>query len=863
MPPTPSEVDQFLNDKAEDAYDQLVDRLVSSPRFGENMAVSWLDAARYADTNGYSIDGGRNQWLWRDWVIHSFNRNQPYDAFLVEQLAGDLLPDATDQQIIATGFNRNHAITHEGGTIPAENLTNYVADRVKTASETFLGLTYACAQCHDHKYDPISQRDYFRFFAFFNTLSDKGLDGNAGYNARSTHKAISCLASDEEAEKVRQQIAQAEAEYAKSIPEAQLRWEAGQLANLKTTGQGLSLKALEIQSATSPNGSPDRINILPDQSVTISRGDFAAYNVLGKLPTGDDVGPINGIRIVFSGTEGSKNRLGFGKMKGLEGNFVLSSVTSSVSTFPAGNVDLNAILPVSRLSATSQHPDFPHRDALITDPLVGWAPSSGDGAPQHITLTFAEPIDSNENPFITMEILFNKGGQTSPARFQFFAFSGRDDGSPHPADITRMLVADAASRTSEEATRMKEYFHEIASQKAAARYRLTALRERLPMLTEAHSALVMDTAKKPRKTHILNRGVYSDPLDEVQPGTPAVLPPLSKAPSFDPKTGSFAGRPANRLDLARWMVRDDHPLTSRIAVNRLWEHFFGRGLTVSTADFGSQGVWPSHPELLDWLAVDFRENGWNRNRMIKMIVSSRTYRQTSDTAADLMVKDQQNELLARGPRFRLSAEQIRDQALFVSGLLVERLGGPSVKPYQPGDLWRLVSHYGSSPATSQTFVQDHGEKLYRRSLYTYWKRTLPPTSLSTFDAPNREVCSIGRIATNTPLQALVTLNDPQFVEAARSFAVELLDGSYLDDHSRLIAGFRKVTSRNPVNEELGILEATLARSRKEFSGDPSNAGSLLAIGKSSRSEAETDIEQAAWTQLAATLLNLSETLTRR
>jgi hypothetical protein len=861
LPPSPEEIKAFIADTSPQAYDSLLDRLLASPRFGENFATPWLDASRYADTNGYSIDGGRHQWIWRDWVIKSFNDNQPYDQFLTEQLAGDLLPDATEQQIVATGFNRNHAITHEGGTIPEENLVNYVADRVKTASETFIGLTLACAQCHDHKYDPISQRDYYRFFAFFNTLDDIGLDGNAGHNARPNINAASCLASPAEAETVRRDLEAARQALATPIPETQAKWEQDQRVDLSQRGANLVLTPLEVVTATAPNGSPDRIAIQPDHSVTIAHGDFSAYNILTKLPVGGP--PIRGIRVMFSPSEKSKGKLGFGKAKGLEGNLMLSSITTSVSSFPAGNVDLNAILPIARLSASGSQPGYDVRNVLNTDPLVCWAPPTGSTEPQHLTLTFATPVQPSATPFLTTEILFNYGNNTSPARFQIFALSGNDDGSPHPADITALLTADPASRTPQQAAQLRDYFHQTAPEKSADRSRIENLTERLSMLTDKHSVLVMNTAKKPRVTRMLDRGLYSAPKDEVTPGSPAALPPLSDDPAFDKTTGTFKDRTANRLDLARWLTRPDHPLTARVAVNRLWEHFFGRGLSASSADLGSQGQWPSHPELLDWLAVDFREHGWDRKRLIKLILTSRTYRQSSNTTPELLKKDPRNELLARGPRFRLSAEQIRDQALATSGLLVERLGGPSLNPYQPGDLWRQVSHYGSSAATAQTFVQDHGEKLHRRSLYTYWKRTLPPTSLSTFDAPNREICSIGRLPTNTPLQALVTLNDPQFTEAARALAVKLLQSPYPNDRERLTAAFETITSRPPQPEELATLEAALNRERQRYTSDPAAARQLLAIGEAPQNTNLPATEQAAWTQLASTLLNLSETITRK
>ena len=860
LPPSPEEIRNYLEDSSPQADETLIARLLASPRFGENFAAAWLDAARYADTNGYSIDGGRHQWLWRDWVIKSFNDNQPYDQFLTEQIAGDLLPNATEQQIVATGFNRNHAITHEGGTIAEENLVNYAADRVKTTSESFLGLTLACAQCHDHKYDPFSQRDYYRFFAFFNTLDDAGHGGDGGVNAKPSIQAASCLTTPEEIENVRRELAEQRDLFATPLPETQTKWEADQRADLAQRGQALALTPLEVIAATSPNGNPERIKIEPDHAVTISGGDYAAYNVLARLPASGP--PIRGIRVVFSPAPAAKGLLGFGGPANLKGNFHLGSLTASVSSFPAGNVDLNAMLPIARLSASSVQPGFDLRHVLNTDPLVGWAPLTGSTTPQHLTVTFATPLQPANTPYLTTELLFNYGHSTSPARFQIFAFSGNDDGSPHPADITELLTADPATRSSEQAARLRDYFHQIAHEKALIRSQIANLEERLSMLTEKHSVLVMNTAAKPRATRILARGLYSSPLEEVSPGAPSAFPPLSDDPSFDPTTGSFRERPANRLDLARWMTRPDHPLTARVAVNRLWEHFFGRGLAASSADFGSQGQWPSHPELLDWLAVDFRENGWDRKQLIRLIITSKTYRQSSNTSADLLARDPRNELLARGPRFRLSAEQIRDQALAVSGLLSERLGGPSVRPYQPGDLWRQVSHYGSSPATSQTFVQDHGEKLYRRTLYTYWKRTLPPTNLAVFDAPNREICSIGRLPTNTPLQALVTLNDPQFVEAAHALALGLLKVTDQNDRERLSAAFEKVTARQPLESELATLTQLLQRERSHYQAHPDAASELLAIGELSPTPSIPLPELAAWTQLSATLLNLSETITK-
>ncbi|WP_193211567.1 PSD1 and planctomycete cytochrome C domain-containing protein [Luteolibacter marinus] len=849
LPPTLEELAAFVADPSPDAYERQVDRLLASPRFGEQQAVAWLDAARYADTNGYSIDGGRHQWLWRDWVIKAFNDNKPYDVFLTEQLAGDLLPDATEQQLVASGFNRNNANTHEGGTIAEENLVNYVADRVKTTSEVFLGLTMACAQCHDHKFDPIPQRDYYRFFAFFNTVGDAPHDGDGGVNSRPSIQARSCLSTPEEIAAVEASLNVAREALSAADPAGLGEWVAAQREDLAKAGADLMLHPLIAESATSPNGNPERIRIEDDGSVSIAGGDYAAYNVMCRLPQG--VGPVAGIRVEFLPTDAAGGKLGYSGVGGLEGNLVMSTLTTSASSFPALNVDLNASLPMARISASASQPGFGPALLRDTTPTNGWAPPTGSTAPQHVTVTFGRPLDPAASPYLTTELMFIYGGGASPARFRIHAFTGADDGSPHPAEITALLKAGPEAWSPEQQGTIASYFRDHAPAKAAQRTRVAELEERLAVLTQAHPVMVMNTAENPRVTHILDRGVYSSPGEVVKPGTPTALPALEEP----------ADRELNRLDLARWMTRPDHPLTARVEVNRVWEAFFGKGLASSSADFGIQSTLPTHPELLDWLATDFVTGGWDVKRLIRGIVTSRTYRQGAAAGPELLKKDPRNELLARGPRFRLSAEQIRDQALMVSGLLVGRLGGPSVKPYQPGDLWRQISHYGSSPATSQTFVQDHGEKLYRRSLYTYWKRTLPPPNLAVFDAPNREVCAIGRAITNTPLQALVTLNDPQFVEAARKFA-GVLAAARDSDEARIADGFERVTGRPPVVQEMTVLLGALGRERTRYAADPAAAAALLAVGESPVDPSLDPVEHAALAQVCSMLLNLSETLTR-
>ncbi|MFY7817184.1 MAG: DUF1553 domain-containing protein [Akkermansiaceae bacterium] len=840
LPPSPEEVQAFVSDQNPGAYEQAVERLLASPHFGERMAMPWLDAARYADTNGYSIDGGRHAWLWRDWVIKAFNDNMPYDQFLLKQLAGDLLPDATDADRMATAFQRNHSITHEGGTIPEENLTNYTADRVKTYGEAVIGLTMACAQCHDHKYDPITQKDYYQMFAFFNRLDDIGLDGNGGNNARPAINAMTPLSTPEEVETVKIDLAAAEADFAKERPTEQAAWEARQKESHANLGKDFVTQSCELIAASTPNGSPDRLKIQPDQSLDIHGGDYAAYTISSKLPSG--MKQIDGLRIVFEPSAHAHNSLGYSG-----GTFVMTTVNVAASGFPAGNVDPNAPLTLKRITASDQRPGFPVSALWSSDPKTGWSPNGGN-QPQHVTLTFARPLDVAALPYLTAEIVFNYGSGHNPGKVRMLAFTGQTNDSDLPADVWSAIQADPSQRNPEQAKRISDYFREFSEDCASARYRVANLRERLQVLTQNHSVLVMNESKNPRKTHILERGVYSSPLEEVQPNTPSFLPALNK-PN------------ATRLDLAQWTVSRENPLTARVAVNRLWEVAFGRGLSTSTADFGSQGMWPTHPELLDWMAVQFMDRGWNVKEMMKLIVMSRTYRQSSHTTAAVMERDPVNEWYARGPRFRLSAESIRDQALAVSGLLVSRIGGPSVKIYQPGDLWRAVSHYGSTPATAQTFVQDHGEKLYRRSLYTYWKRTLPPTSLATFDAPNREVCTVGRTNTNTPLQALVLLNDPQFVEAARHFGLRMLRQGG-DERSGLSYGFRAIVSRDPSPKELALLESSLREELSKFSSKEETARQYLGTGESSLSSEFPLEKQAAWAAVAQLLLNLSETITR-
>jgi hypothetical protein len=861
IPPTVEQVNAFVNDQRADAYEQLVDQLLASPHYGERMALAWLDAARYADTNGFSIDGGRNQWLWRDWVIQSFNSNQPYNQFLIEQLAGDHLPNAQPSQLIATGFQRNNMVTHEGGTIPEENLTNYNVDRVKTLGESILGLTLGCAQCHDHKYDPIKQQDFYQLFAYFNTVSDIGLDGNGGNNPRPQIKAKTVLQTGDELKELQTKIAKIKEHLATPDPQSVATWEKTELEKLQQRGKGLELTPCELLKVSTPNRGSG-FEVEENRYVQLSAADFAAYDLSLKLPAQHKL--VQGVRVVFYPDEKLNNGWGYGPnfqakkpaKKGettppakndAKGNFVLTAFTASTDAVAGDQVNLHRVLPIAQVTASSWQEKYPATDCLDPRNFNGWSPDAASEGPVHLTVTFTEPIDVTATPFITIQLNFGHGRSLVAKRFDVHAMIGTDDGTNLPTPIVELL--QKPQREASDQATLARYFSEHSTNTRPLRIDLANAIEREQILTQEFPTMVMDQSAKPRKTFILNRGDYSQPTTEVGVGTPAALIPLPK------------DAPANRLGLAQWLVQPNHPLTARVAVNRIWQQLFGIGIVATAADFGMQGEYPSHPELLDWLAVDFVKHGWDTKRLVKQIVMSQTYRQTSKTTTALLERDPQNRLLARGPRFRLPAELIRDNALAISGLFVKQVGGPSVNPYTPGDLWREISHYGSTPATAQTFVQDHGEKLYRRSLYTYWKRTAPPPNMVAFDAPNRETCVVTRPGTNTPLQALVLLNDVQYVEASRAFAERIIAAA-VDDQARLRWAIQTALARPATEQELSILTKALAREQQRYTQAPELAQQYLAAGESSRNAQLPVAEHAAWSQVALLIMNLSETITR-
>ena len=837
LPPTVAQVRAFVDDPRSDAYEKLVDQLLDSPHFGERMTQHWLDLARYADTNGYSIDGGRHMWLWRDWVIAAFNANMPFDEFVLEQMAGDLLPDATNLQKMATGFHRNHMITHEGGTIPAENLVNYVADRVKTTSEVFLGLTFACAQCHDHKYDPITQKDYYRFFAFFNSVPERGLDGDGGVNAVPVLESGTPLATQVEIEEVRSGLDSLRALQQQPHP-AELAWQEAERAHLALRGQDLRMHPLTALKVTTPNSGFTGM-VLGDGSVEIDRpGWLAAYNVLYGVPE-DLSGLITGLRLVFY-PDNETGALGHGSDL-LDASFVVTSVHVQAGDLPADQVDYHSASTLARVTASHAHADHPPENILDDRRYEGWSPGTIRARPSHLTVTFEAPLEASELSYMTVMVNFGLGHSLVARRWKAFAITGHDDTTPYSTEVLQALTGETADEEL-----LRDTFYKRSKEAAPIRHAIANLEERLDVLTQAHPTMVMASADSLRPTHVLNRGQYDQPLTPVTSGVPAWLPQIPDS--------------AGRLELARWLMDPAHPLTHRVTVNRFWQLLFGRGLVSTPADFGARGALPSHPKLLDWLAVSFAQSGFDTKALLKTFVMSATYRQSSHASDADLQHDPDNTLLARGPRFRLQAEFIRDQALAVSGLLVKRLGGPSVHPYQPPGLWKEVSHYGSTPATAQSFVQDHGEKLYRRSLYTYWKRTAPPPGMMIFDSPTREVCTVTRELTNTPLQALLLLNDPQFVEASRAFALQLLDE--VSEEDRISYAFETVTGRVPDSDDIKRLQSRLQEELQVFEAEPERAIALLSVGESAVSSRHDYSTQAAWTIVVSTLLNLSETITR-
>jgi len=831
LPPTPAEVDAFVADTSPDAYGKIVDRLLASPHYGERMALEWLDVARFADTNGFHIDNGRDMTRWREWVIDAFNRNMKFDQFTVEQLAGDLIPNATLEQQIASGFNRNTMTNFEGGAIADEYLTAYIVDRVNTTSTVWLGLTVACAQCHDHKYDPITQKEFYQLYAFFNGIAEKGLDGGKG-NSEPMIKTPTA----EQQQAIDKQLAlikELETKSNQATPEleaAQATWE-------HTFAGEKKLEWVEIEPAEMKSAGGATLTLQPDKSVKVT-GTNPPKETL-TVPLASALTKITAIRLEVL-PDDALNGKGPGRSD--NGNLVMTEAKVSAE---------GKNLKIKSASATFSQKEFPIANAIDANGESGWAIHPEVGKAQSAIFELAAPFASDGKKPLTFAMAFNSQfvGH-SPGRFRVSVTDAiNPQGQALPTNIQKVLAVAADKRSDAQKTELRLYYranHSTGSGELDKEKK--ALAELEKKLT---TTMVMKELAKPRDTFILMRGLYNQKGDKVTAGLPASLPPLPK------------DAPMNRMGLAKWLVDPSHPLTARVTVNRYWQMYFGLGLVKTSEDFGSQGEQPVNPDLLDWLATEFIRSGWDVKAMQKLIVTSAAYRQSAHLTPELFARDPENRLLARGPRHRLPAELIRDQALAVSGLLNPQIGGRSVSPYQPKGLWEeLMSRADGKNWTAQTYTQSSGADLYRRTMYTFWKRSSPPPTLSTFDAPDRETCTVRRARTNTPLQALVLLNDPTYVEASRKLAERLMTEGGTSTADRITLGFKLVTARKPTPKEQSILQRIYDQQLASYTKNTEAAEKLLKVGESPRNEKLNSSELAAWTMVASTLLNLDETVTR-
>src|SRR5262245_8102844 len=933
LPPTPPEVENFLNDKSPNAYEKVVDRLLASPRYGERMAFRWLDAARYADTNGYQVDGDRSAWRWRDWVIEAFNQNKPFDQFIVEQLAGDLLPNATLDQKIATAFNRNHRINAEGGVVPEEYRVEYVVDRVDTTSTVFMGLTLGCARCHNHKYDPFTQKEYYQLTAYFNSIDEDGHSFDQGNSP-----PVMAAPTKEQRRRLRrfsQEIARAERHYdslAEKSAKAQRHWENSLLASKNANQQWFPDDKLIVRLPLDAQSAPvfkksDRAyhdqytgrKDEPEQKLEIGYKEGLPRYV--ESPTGQGV--------AFDG------KLYFDA--GIHADFRYKSIstdyrerfTIAAWIYPESEQSGSIVTKVSDSPAEIEN-NVPRAEGyglyfinrkIHFNMVFRWGEDTlrvetEEPLPprqwSHIAVVF-DGLKSWED---RLRIFVN--GREAKLKFNqrnFFMLSGgtkntlkigagggpqfRFKGALDEVRLySRALVTDeiaalacadslekiaaipAANRTRAQALKIHGAFLAQAAPDALKQARDTLVemkRQKQNFEDDLPTLMVMQETRRPRPTFLLKRGAYDAPGEMVERGVPATLPPLrpggrEESARIEPMS--------NRLDFARWLVSAVHPLTSRVAVNRFWQMLFGAGLVRTTEDFGTRGELPSHPELLDWLAVEFRDgathargagaknpqsasrNGrkpqWDVKALLKTIVMSATYRQSSKITPQSEQRDPDNRFLARGPRFRLPAEMIRDQALFVSGLLVEKLGGPSVKPYQPDGLYKDMAFSGLTG-----YDRDKGEGLWRRSLYTFWKRTVLSPTMQVFDASAREYCTVRDTRTNTPLQSLNLMNDVTYVEAARLLAQRMLREGGATPQARVAWAFLAAASRRPSERELQVLLRNLSWQMDYFGHNPREATRLLSIGEK-RNEAELDaVELAAYSATASLILNLDEVITKQ
>ncbi len=850
LPPTPAEADAFLADTSPEAYQHVVDRLLASPQYGEHMARYWLDVARYGDTHGLHLDNERSMWPYRDWVVRAFNENLHFNDFTVWQLAGDLLPDATREQKIASGFNRCNVTSSEGGSIDAELLFRYAVDRTETTAVVFMGLTAGCAVCHDHKFDPLSTKEFYSMYSFFNSAADPAMDGN-----RIDTPPIMRLTTPEEEKEIRDQEQKAK-DADRRIAEA---YASVQYTDPATLDPLPPAKAIET--------------VWFDDDFPAGAKVGAAGAPLTWAAKSEDAPVQLGERSLKRTGEGIAQDY----CEGVKQPFYVPSsgkIFAHVWLDPANPP--KAVMLQWHSNGQWQHranwgdPDLISfgKNGTPEKLQIGELPKTGEWVRLEVNvadlklkpgtvfdgLAFTQyggtvywddaGISYEENPAKDVrqsQLAWEEANQgKSPAEFPkeiqniFRSVMPKDRKAADTEALRKYFLTAVCQQT-------RPIFEPMQKEKAEAEAKTKAVDEK-----SAKTFIMADLPQR-REAHVMIRGQYDKPGEVVKPGTPAILPPLKPA-----------GEVATRLDLAKWLVAPEHPLTARVSVNRFWQQFFGSGLVKTPGDFGAQGDPPSHPELLDWLAADFRGD-WDVKRLVKNIVTSATYCQDSRATPKLLEEDPENRFLARGPRYRLDGEEVRDNALFVSGLLDPTIGGKGVRTYQPERIWEPVGFVGSN---TRDYVQDHGAALYRRSLYTFWKRTAPAPSMTTFDVPSREQYCTRRERSDTPLQALVTMNDVQFFEAARALGQRMMTEGGLTPAERIQYGFRLVTARRPLEPEREVLKGLYEKQLARYAAAPEDARQVITFGESKSNPALNPSELAAYTLVANTLLNMDEALNK-
>ncbi len=866
LPPTPEQKVRYVDSKDPNWYEVLVDELLESPHYGEHMARYWLDAARYGDTHGLHLDNYREMWPYRDWVVRAFNDNVSYRDFTIQQLAGDLLENPTDQQLIASGFNRAHITTNEGGAIVEEVFVRNVVDRVSTTGTVFLGMTVGCAQCHDHKFDPISQKEFYQLFAFFNNLTDAAMDQNIE-NPAPVMKVVSEkqktelteleTQAREAAKKLEDQVAGYQYVDPVEAPGSETDAEFDVLAEIAEP-----VEFVWIEDDVLPVGAKPEQNweyVTADNGpvhsgvnsrIAVSESGMIQHFFTGattpiKVDAGDQLfayvflDPANAPeQIMLQFNDGNwEHRVYWGANK------IEWGTDKTASRFFAG--ELPETGQWIRLEIEAEKIGFETSSLINGIAFTQW------GGTAHWDSAGIVSRTDQSSDFKSLS--------------KWLAMVRQSKGEGLPDQIKEIVSLNAEKVGDSDKQKLREFFLlnvysesrvELADelrQRDESKKKLDEFNNNLP------TTLVSRESPEIKQAFVLIRGEYDHPGERVERDTPAALPRFTD------------DLPRNRLGFARWLTSDKHPLAARVAVNRFWQQVFGTGIVKTSEDFGAQGDVPSHPELLDWLATDFAEHGWDVRRLMKMLVLSSTYRQSSTVSPELEAKDPANRLLGRGPRFRLDAEMLRDQALSVSGLLDPTLGGPSVKPPQPDGLWFAVGYSGSNTVR---FKKDNGtDKVHRRSLYTFWKRTAPPPQMNTFDAPSREECRVRRERTNTPMQALLMMNDPQYIEAARYLAELTIDqgvnqvvsSGFDSEGSRRSAAFmfERALGRLAKNQELDLLQKTWEKNYDEFETDLQAARKLVSIGETAADIDKYDpVELAAWTMIANLIMNMDEFVTK-